>query len=129
MQASYGLPADRARELAIAGTPAQVTGQLALYLEAGAPLVAVICDPVPSAEARELLACVRCLLNQPQAPPAGSTADPPTSERACRHFQRLPGCAQNNPIWTVTWARPWMARDMQNGGSVRVPSDLNSYLA
>ena len=29
MQASYGLPADRARELAIAGTPAQVTGQLA----------------------------------------------------------------------------------------------------
>lgn len=65
MQASYGLPADRARELTIAGTPAQVTGQLALYLEAGAPLAAVICDPVPSAESRELLAYVRCLLNQP----------------------------------------------------------------
>ena len=59
-------PASRSpRELTIAGTPAQVTSQLALYLEAGAPLAAVICDPVPSAESRELLAYVRCLLNQP----------------------------------------------------------------
>ena len=65
MQASHGLQADRARELTIAGTPAQVTSQRARYLEAGAPLAAVICDPVPSAESRELLAYVRCLLNQP----------------------------------------------------------------
>jgi alkanesulfonate monooxygenase SsuD/methylene tetrahydromethanopterin reductase-like flavin-dependent oxidoreductase (luciferase family) len=65
MQTSYGLPADRARELSIAETPAQVTGQLAPYIEAGAQLVAVICDPVPSAGSWELLADVRRLLNQP----------------------------------------------------------------
>jgi len=41
---------------------------LPIRLEAGAPLAAVICDPVPSAEWSELVAHVRCLLNQPQAP-------------------------------------------------------------
>jgi alkanesulfonate monooxygenase SsuD/methylene tetrahydromethanopterin reductase-like flavin-dependent oxidoreductase (luciferase family) len=64
MQGMYGLPADRARQLAIAGTPSQVATHLALYLEAGAQLVAVTCDPAPSAESWELLAETQRLLNQ-----------------------------------------------------------------
>jgi alkanesulfonate monooxygenase SsuD/methylene tetrahydromethanopterin reductase-like flavin-dependent oxidoreductase (luciferase family) len=64
MQAMYDLPADRARQLAIAGTPSQVANHLALYLEAGAELIAVTCDPAHSAQSWELLADVRRLLNQ-----------------------------------------------------------------
>jgi alkanesulfonate monooxygenase SsuD/methylene tetrahydromethanopterin reductase-like flavin-dependent oxidoreductase (luciferase family) len=64
MQAMYDLPADRARQLAIAGTPSQVANHLALYLEAGAELIAVTCDPAPSAQSWELLADVRRILNQ-----------------------------------------------------------------
>lgn len=64
MQSMFGLPADRARQLAVAGTPAQVAEQLARYVAAGAELLAVICDPAPSAESWELLADVRRLLNQ-----------------------------------------------------------------
>lgn len=63
MQSMYGLPADRACQLSIAGTPEQVASQLAPYVEAGAHLVAVICDPVPSERSWELLADVRRLLN------------------------------------------------------------------
>lgn len=62
MQSSYGVPADRARELAIAGTPAQVADQLAAYVAAGAELLTVACDPAPSPESWELLAEVRRLL-------------------------------------------------------------------
>ena len=64
MQGMYGLPADRARQLAIAGTPSQVATHLALYLEAGAQLIAVTCDPAPSAQSWELLADTQLLLNQ-----------------------------------------------------------------
>jgi alkanesulfonate monooxygenase SsuD/methylene tetrahydromethanopterin reductase-like flavin-dependent oxidoreductase (luciferase family) len=64
MQGMYGLPADRARQLAIAGTPSQVAAHLALYSEAGAQLIAVTCDPAPSAESWELLAETQRLLNQ-----------------------------------------------------------------
>ena len=62
MQSMYGVPADRAREVAIAGTPAQVASQLALYAEAGADLIVVVCDPAPSPKSWELLADVRRLL-------------------------------------------------------------------
>ncbi len=64
MRAMYGLPADRARKLAIAGTPAQVAERLSLYADAGAEVLAVVCDPVPSAQSWELLAEVRRLLHQ-----------------------------------------------------------------
>jgi alkanesulfonate monooxygenase SsuD/methylene tetrahydromethanopterin reductase-like flavin-dependent oxidoreductase (luciferase family) len=62
MHAMYGVPADRAREVAIAGSPAQVASQLAPYAEAGADLIVVVCDPAPSPGAWELLADVRLLL-------------------------------------------------------------------
>jgi alkanesulfonate monooxygenase SsuD/methylene tetrahydromethanopterin reductase-like flavin-dependent oxidoreductase (luciferase family) len=47
LNSMYGVPADRAREVAIAGTPAQVASQLAAYAEAGADLIVVVCDPAP----------------------------------------------------------------------------------
>jgi len=62
MQSMYGVPADRAREVAIAGTPGQVASQLAPYAEAGADLIVVVCDPAPSPKSWELLADVRRLL-------------------------------------------------------------------
>jgi alkanesulfonate monooxygenase SsuD/methylene tetrahydromethanopterin reductase-like flavin-dependent oxidoreductase (luciferase family) len=64
MHAMYGLPADRAREVAIAGNPAQVASQLAPYVEAGADLIVVVCDPAPSVESWELLADARLLLTR-----------------------------------------------------------------
>jgi alkanesulfonate monooxygenase SsuD/methylene tetrahydromethanopterin reductase-like flavin-dependent oxidoreductase (luciferase family) len=64
MHSMYGLPTDRAREVAIAGTTAQVASQLAPYAQAGADLIVVICDPVPSPKSWELLADVRLLLTQ-----------------------------------------------------------------
>ncbi len=54
-------PPERAREVAIAGTPAQVASQLAPYAEAGADLIVVVCDPAPSPKSWELLAHVRRL--------------------------------------------------------------------
>lgn len=64
MHSMYGVPADRAREVAIAGTPAQVASQLAPYREAGADLIVVVCDPAPSPASWELLADARLLLLQ-----------------------------------------------------------------
>ena len=62
MQSAYGVPASRARELAMGGTPAQVADQLAAFAEAGAELLLVQCDPAPSPESWELLGEVRQLL-------------------------------------------------------------------
>jgi len=62
MQSAYGVPASRARELAIGGTPAQVADQLAAFAGAGAELLLVQCVPVPSPESWELLGEVRQLL-------------------------------------------------------------------
>jgi alkanesulfonate monooxygenase SsuD/methylene tetrahydromethanopterin reductase-like flavin-dependent oxidoreductase (luciferase family) len=64
MQSMFGVPADRAREVAIAGTPTEVTSQLAPYAEAGADLIVVVCDPAPTPKSWELLADVRQLLTQ-----------------------------------------------------------------
>ena len=64
MHSMYGLPPDRAREVAIAGNPAQVASQLAPYVEAGADLIVVVCDPAPSPKSWELLADARLLLTQ-----------------------------------------------------------------
>ena len=62
MQCMYGVPAERAREVAIAGSPAQVASQFAPFAEAGADLIVVVCDPAPSPKSWELLADVRLLL-------------------------------------------------------------------
>ena len=62
MRSMYGLPAERAREVAIAGGPAQVAAQLAPFAEVGADLIVVVCDPEPSPKSWELLAEVRLLL-------------------------------------------------------------------
>jgi alkanesulfonate monooxygenase SsuD/methylene tetrahydromethanopterin reductase-like flavin-dependent oxidoreductase (luciferase family) len=62
MQSTYGVPAERARELAIGGTPAQVADRLAAFVEAGAELLVVQCDPAPSPQTWELLGEVRELL-------------------------------------------------------------------
>jgi alkanesulfonate monooxygenase SsuD/methylene tetrahydromethanopterin reductase-like flavin-dependent oxidoreductase (luciferase family) len=62
LNSMYSVPADRAREVAIAGTPSQVASQLAPYAEAGADLIVVVCDPAPSPKSWELLAEVRLLL-------------------------------------------------------------------
>ena len=62
LNSMYGVPADRGREVAIAGTPAQVASQLLPYTEAGADLIVVVCDPAPSPESWQLLAEVRLLL-------------------------------------------------------------------
>jgi len=62
------VPTDRAREVTIAGTAgtagtaAQVASRLAPYMEAGADLIVVVCDPAPSPKSWELLADVRRLL-------------------------------------------------------------------
>jgi alkanesulfonate monooxygenase SsuD/methylene tetrahydromethanopterin reductase-like flavin-dependent oxidoreductase (luciferase family) len=62
MQSMYGVPIERAREVTIAGTSAQVAAQFAPYVEAGADLIVVVCDPEPSPKSWELLADVRLLL-------------------------------------------------------------------
>jgi alkanesulfonate monooxygenase SsuD/methylene tetrahydromethanopterin reductase-like flavin-dependent oxidoreductase (luciferase family) len=64
MRAMYGVPADRAREVAIGGTAAEVAARLAPYAEAGADLIVVVCDPAPVPRAWELLADVRRLLTR-----------------------------------------------------------------
>lgn len=64
MHSMYGMPADRAREVAIAGTPGQVASQLTPYIEAGADQIVVVCDPAPSPRSWELLADVRRLLTR-----------------------------------------------------------------
>ncbi len=63
MQRMFGVPADRARQLAIGGTPRQVAEHLARYAEAGAELLAVTCYPAPMEQSWELLAETQRLLN------------------------------------------------------------------
>jgi len=65
MQRMFGVPADRARQLAVGGTPRRVAEHLARYCEAGAELLAVTCYPAPMEQSWELLAETRRLLNQP----------------------------------------------------------------
>jgi alkanesulfonate monooxygenase SsuD/methylene tetrahydromethanopterin reductase-like flavin-dependent oxidoreductase (luciferase family) len=65
MERMFGVPADRAMELAIGGTPRQVADHLARYAEAGAELLAVTCYPAPMERSWELLAETQRLLNQP----------------------------------------------------------------
>jgi alkanesulfonate monooxygenase SsuD/methylene tetrahydromethanopterin reductase-like flavin-dependent oxidoreductase (luciferase family) len=64
MYSMYGVPADRAREVTIAGTPAQVASQLAPYAQADADLIVVVCDPAPTRKSWELLGDVRFLLTR-----------------------------------------------------------------
>jgi alkanesulfonate monooxygenase SsuD/methylene tetrahydromethanopterin reductase-like flavin-dependent oxidoreductase (luciferase family) len=61
--AAYDVPLDWARQRVLAGTPAQVADQIVPYVQAGADMVQIVCDPVPSAASWERLAEVRQLLN------------------------------------------------------------------
>lgn len=65
LQRAYGMPPDRARQLAVGGSPDQVASQLAPYVQAGAETIGVICDPVPTPQSIELLAEVARRLCQP----------------------------------------------------------------
>jgi len=60
----FGVPAGRARQLAIGGTPRQVADHFARYADAGAELLAVTCYPAPMEQSWELLAETQRLLNQ-----------------------------------------------------------------
>jgi alkanesulfonate monooxygenase SsuD/methylene tetrahydromethanopterin reductase-like flavin-dependent oxidoreductase (luciferase family) len=62
MQSAYGLPAQRAEELAIGGTPERVADHVARYLDAGAVRVALISDVLPWSESWPGLAEVRGVL-------------------------------------------------------------------
>lgn len=62
MQAAYGVPAPRAQELAIGGTPVQVADKVARYLDAGAVRVALISDVLPWSESWPVLGEVRRVL-------------------------------------------------------------------
>jgi alkanesulfonate monooxygenase SsuD/methylene tetrahydromethanopterin reductase-like flavin-dependent oxidoreductase (luciferase family) len=62
MQAAYGVPAERAQELAIGGTLGQVADEVARYLDAGAVRVALISDVLPWSESWPALAEVRRVL-------------------------------------------------------------------
>ena len=64
LQTAYGLPADRAEQVAVAGAPAQVAEQLARYVAEGADLIVVVCDPAPTPESWELLAEARHLVRR-----------------------------------------------------------------
>jgi alkanesulfonate monooxygenase SsuD/methylene tetrahydromethanopterin reductase-like flavin-dependent oxidoreductase (luciferase family) len=62
MQSLYGVPAERAEELAVGGTPKKVADQLAHYLDAGAVQVCLVSNVLPWAESWPMLAEVRQIL-------------------------------------------------------------------
>ena len=51
LQSMYGVPPDRARDVVMAGAPSQVAMRLAAYVEVGAGLVVVACDPASGSTA------------------------------------------------------------------------------
>jgi alkanesulfonate monooxygenase SsuD/methylene tetrahydromethanopterin reductase-like flavin-dependent oxidoreductase (luciferase family) len=65
LQTAYRLPTDRAEQVAVAGTPAQVAEQLDRYVAEGADLIVAVCDPEPTPRAWELLAEARHLVRPP----------------------------------------------------------------
>jgi alkanesulfonate monooxygenase SsuD/methylene tetrahydromethanopterin reductase-like flavin-dependent oxidoreductase (luciferase family) len=62
MQSLYGVPAQRAEDLAIGGTPEQVADELARYLNAGAVQLCLVSTVLPWSESWPMLAQVRRLL-------------------------------------------------------------------
>lgn len=64
MQSLYGLPAERAQELAIGGSPLQVAEQLTPYLDAGAVQFCLLSNVLPWDESWPMLADVRRSLLQ-----------------------------------------------------------------
>jgi alkanesulfonate monooxygenase SsuD/methylene tetrahydromethanopterin reductase-like flavin-dependent oxidoreductase (luciferase family) len=63
MQSLYGVPVDRAEELAIGGPPEQVADALAPYLDAGAVRFCIISNVLPWSESWPMLAQVRRTLS------------------------------------------------------------------
>ncbi|HEY2505879.1 MAG TPA: LLM class flavin-dependent oxidoreductase [Streptosporangiaceae bacterium] len=64
LQRTYGMPPDRARQLAVGGTPDQVADQLAAFTEAGADVIAVGCHPDLAPQTVDLVAEVGRRLRQ-----------------------------------------------------------------
>ncbi|MGH9107354.1 MAG: LLM class flavin-dependent oxidoreductase [Acidimicrobiales bacterium] len=62
MQSLYGVPVQRAEELAIGGTPEQVAGELARYLDTGAVQLCLVSNVLPWSESWPMLAEVRRVL-------------------------------------------------------------------
>lgn len=62
MQSLYGVPTQRAEELAIGGTPEQVADQLAGYLDAGAVRFCLVSNVLPWSESWPMLAQARRVL-------------------------------------------------------------------
>ncbi|HUB69526.1 MAG TPA: LLM class flavin-dependent oxidoreductase [Acidimicrobiales bacterium] len=62
MQELYGVPTQRAEELAIGGTPGQVADELARYVDAGAVRFCLVSNVLPWSESWPLLGQVRRLL-------------------------------------------------------------------
>lgn len=62
MESAYGVPAQRAEELAIGGTPEQVADRLARYRDAGADQFCLVSNVLPWSASWPLLAEVRRLL-------------------------------------------------------------------
>ncbi len=62
MQELYGVPAQRAEDLSIGGTPEQVADQLARYLDAGAVRFCLVSSVLPWSESWPMLAQVRRVL-------------------------------------------------------------------
>ena len=59
MQSLYGVPVERAEELAIGGPPAQVADALARYLDTGTVQFCIISNVLPWSESWPMLAQVR----------------------------------------------------------------------
>jgi alkanesulfonate monooxygenase SsuD/methylene tetrahydromethanopterin reductase-like flavin-dependent oxidoreductase (luciferase family) len=62
MHSLYDVPAGRADELAIGGTPEQVAEQIARYVDAGAEKVAVVSAVLPWSDSWPMLAEVRRII-------------------------------------------------------------------
>ena len=65
LRSSYGLPRDRAEQLAVAGSPARVADRFAEYTAHGAEHLVVINDRGPWQQACDLLAATRGLVAEP----------------------------------------------------------------
>jgi alkanesulfonate monooxygenase SsuD/methylene tetrahydromethanopterin reductase-like flavin-dependent oxidoreductase (luciferase family) len=65
LQRTYGVPPDRARQLAVGGSPDEVARQLAPFVAAGAEVFGLVCDPVPTPQSVDLLGELARHLRQP----------------------------------------------------------------
>ncbi len=105
LQTAYGLATDRAEQVAVAGTPAQVAEQLDRYVAEGADLIVVVCDPEPTPRSWELLAEARRLVRRAVRPArlTGGRAENPWSARS--GCVSLPGWHTSRRRTSITTSR------------------------